>query len=60
VRHTRSRACKPCSWEIYRAKKLPGPGQYDVTKSSMNPQGGRISVAKPLSDVEIKMRVVRE
>jgi len=45
-------------WEIYRAKQLPGPGQYE-TSSTLDRRGGRISVAKPMSDVEMMIKDVR-
>jgi hypothetical protein len=40
-------------WTIYRAKQLPGPGQYGVPSRRLS--GGRFSTCNPKTDVECQM-----
>ena len=53
VRGGRIATGKPKSdvdWKIYRAKQIPGPGEYDSPTDKLS--GGRFSMSSPKSDVE--------
>jgi len=53
VRGGRIATGKPKSdvdWKIYRAKQIPGPGEYDSPADKLS--GGRFSMSSPKSDVE--------
>jgi hypothetical protein len=41
-------------WNIYRAKQLPGPADYDVVKP-MDMSGGRFSLAKPKNEIDLEV-----
>jgi hypothetical protein len=47
-----SKAKTHIEWEMYRAKQLPAPGEYDTAKLGSNLKGGGFNLSNAKSDVE--------
>lgn len=42
-------------WVIYKAERIPGPGQYELGGGPGTKGGGKFSTARPKTDVDWKI-----